>query len=630
MNFCEVIRRARDLFETNYVNAPRPSKPAVENTMSLTLTSNEPFHFKPRKLSYYEKCKLREILDELIAKDIIRESSSEYASPIVLAKKRNGELRMCVDFRKLNKVTTRDHFPLPLIEDQLDLLEGKKYFTTLDLKDGFFHVKMHEDSIKYTSFVTPFGQCEYVRMPFALKGAPLKFQRYVTQIFKDHINNGDISVYLDDFLIATETIEHHFRVLRKVFELLVANRLELRLDKCQFLQTKLDYLGYTITEKGIRPTDRDLDAVTNFPKRSRRTKFPRPMLFRKFVEGFSVVVKPLYDATRKNVDFQFGETENRAFESLKDRMMSAPILSIYSSQSENELHCDASAIGFGAILLQKKSDRKLHPIFYFSKRTTDVESRYHSCELETLAIIYALRRFRTYLLGIKFKIITDCQALSLTLNKKETNPRIARWVLEMQNFDYTLEHRAGSRMSHVDALSRQILVVEDNSFDKNLSLCQGDDPSITKIRTELEHSENKFFEMRNGLVYRKQKGKILFYVPTALESSVLRKYHDQMSHVGSEKTARNILNNYWFPELRSKVDKHIKSCLKCIAFTPSSGKREGTLHSIPKGTVPFATLHIDHLSPAFRSKSAKAQHILLVVDAFSKYVKLYVTKCYVL
>lgn len=173
----------------------------------------------------------------------------------------------------------------------------------------------------------------------------------------------------------------------------------------------------------------------------------------------------------------------------------------------------------------------------------------------------------------------------------------------MQNFD-VLEHRAGSRMLHVDALSRQILVIEDNSFDKNLSLCQGDDPSILKIRTELERSENKFFEMRNGLVYRKYKEKILFYVLTALEFNAIHKYHNEMSHVGSEKTVQNILNNYWFPEIRSKVDKHIKSCLKYIAFTPSSGKPEGTLHNISKGIVSFTTLHIDHLSPASRSKSS--------------------------
>lgn len=147
---------------------------------------------------------------------------------------------MCIDFRTLNAVTTRDNFPLPLIEDQLDLLEGKKYFTILDLKDGFFHIKMHKDSVKYTSFVIPLGQYEFERMPFGLKGAPLKFQRFVTQVFKKQINAGEVLVYLmcncvDDFLIATETMEHHLQVLGEVFKLLVVNLLELHLDKCQFL-----------------------------------------------------------------------------------------------------------------------------------------------------------------------------------------------------------------------------------------------------------------------------------------------------------------------------------------------------------------------------------------------------------
>lgn len=149
------------------------------------------------------------------------------------------------------------------------------------------------------------------------------------------------------------------------------------------------------------------------------------------------------------------------------------------------------------------------------------------------------------------------------MNKKETNPRIARWVLEMQNYDYTLEHRARSRMLHVDALSRQILVIEDNSFDRNLALCQNDDPAIRKIREELERSENKFFEMRNSLVYRKHREQILFYVPSALETNVIRKYHDDMGHIRTEKTVRHILDRYWFPKIKAKVQKYIKSCLKC-------------------------------------------------------------------
>lgn len=230
----EMKARAREMFDKCYVRAEKPSKPATDNVLKLTLTNEKPFSCTPRRLSYHEKTVLRSILDKLMSKGIIRESMSEYASPIVLTKKKNGETRMCVDFRTLNKITARDNFPLPLIEDQLSLLAGKKYFTTLDLKDGFFHIQMHEESIKYTLFVTPLGQYEYTRMPFGLKGAPLMFQRYVTRIFKEQIDAGEILIYLDDFLIATETIEYYFSILEKILKLLVANCLELRLNKCQF------------------------------------------------------------------------------------------------------------------------------------------------------------------------------------------------------------------------------------------------------------------------------------------------------------------------------------------------------------------------------------------------------------
>ena len=196
----------------------------------------------------------------------------------------------------------------------------------------------------------------------------------------------------------------------------------------------------------------------------------------------------------------------------------------------------------------------------------------------------------------------------------------------MQRYDYTFEHRIGSRMSHVDALSRQILIIEDNSFDRNLALCQQEDETIAKICKHLEETEDKFYEMRNGSVYRKYDGRLLFYVPTTLEASKMHKYHNELGHVGVEKLMRSILDSYWFPKMKFKVSHHIKTCLKCIAFAPGSGRQEGTLHSIPKGSVPFATVHIDHLGPMSKSHSAQKRYIFLVVDAFTKFVKLYATK----
>jgi len=515
----EVKRRFLALFKQEYEDAERPEKPETKMKLKLELTNTEPFHFGLRRLSFDEKRKLTEILDDLSNRGIIRPSESKYASPVVLVKKRDGRLRLGIDYRVLNERTARDNYRLPLIEDQLDTLRGKKYYSLLDLRDGFYQVEMDEESIQYTSFVTTLGQFEYTRMPFGLKSAPPRFQRFVNTALSNLLKTGDVTVYIDDILVSTVSLDEHFDVLKRVFRKLVKNKLELKVEKCNFLCTEIRYLGYIVSEKGVRPTNEGIEAVKNFPAPRNKFEVQRFIglcaYFRKFMEGFSIIAKPLYQLMRKDNEFKFGKAELKAYERLKKLLVDAPILSIYDPRKETELHCDASSVGYGAVLLQRSNDKKLHPIFYFSKRTTDTESRYHSFELETLAVIYALRRFRTYLQGIKFKIVTDCNALNLALKKKEINLRIARWALELQNYDYTVEHRSGNKMQHVDALSRirSILLIKGTAGDFDLAVKQSRDERIKNVMNRLEKSEDKMFELRNGLVYRKERNNLLILGP---------------------------------------------------------------------------------------------------------------------
>ncbi|XP_011860339.1 PREDICTED: uncharacterized protein LOC105557649 [Vollenhovia emeryi] len=199
-------QKLKRLFLETYVQPRRPAEPETRVELKLALKDNQPFHCTPRRLSYTEKGKLKIILDCLSNKGIIQSSTSEYASPIVIVTKKNGEPRMCVDYRVLNKVTARDNYPLPIIEDHLEALNNKSYFSTLDLKDGFYHISVAKESIKYTSFVTPLGQFEWVKMPFGLKTAPSTFQRFIDNIFSKLIRQGDVTVYMDDILVATETL----------------------------------------------------------------------------------------------------------------------------------------------------------------------------------------------------------------------------------------------------------------------------------------------------------------------------------------------------------------------------------------------------------------------------------------
>ncbi|XP_046869310.1 uncharacterized protein LOC124461953 [Drosophila willistoni] len=205
------------------------------------------------------------MLDGYLEKKIIRPSESEYASPIVLVPKKAGELRLCIDFRRLNKVLVKDNYPIPLIDDLLDKLGDKRFFSKLDLKDGYFHVFMEENSVKYTSFVTPLGQFEFLRMPMGLKNSSSVFQRFVNKIFTDMIRDNKVIVYQDDIMVASRTAEEHLDILKEVFRRIIRNKLELRIDKCEFFQSSIRYLGFIISEEGIRADDKGLEAVKNFP-----------------------------------------------------------------------------------------------------------------------------------------------------------------------------------------------------------------------------------------------------------------------------------------------------------------------------------------------------------------------------
>lgn len=325
--------KIRDLFFIEYIKPERPEKPAVEAELTIRLKEHQPFRFAPRRLSFIEKQKLIEIIKNLITLKRIKPSDSEYASAIVLVKMKNGEMRLCIDFRVFNKFLIGDNYPLPLIDDQLDILNNKKYFFRLDLKDAFHHISIAEDSQKYTSFVTPIGQFEFTCMPFGLKVAPSRFQRFINTVFKDLIESGDVVAYIDDLLIATVSIDEHIVILRKVFRLLIANKMELRTDKCEFLSTKIEFLGYVVSESGISPTTKGIEAVTNFPE-PRTVKDVQSFLgvaqyFRKFVEKFSLIAKPLYDLLKKGAEFNFKKDQYDAFKILKAKLAESPILAIY-------------------------------------------------------------------------------------------------------------------------------------------------------------------------------------------------------------------------------------------------------------------------------------------------------------
>ena len=401
-------------------------------TAQIVLKSDKPVVRRPRRLAPSEKKEVDDLMEAWTDEGIIKPSDSEYASPIVVVRKKDGSIRVCVDFRELNELIECPHFPLPLVEDVLDALQGAQFFTTIDLKNGFFHVSLDKDSQKYTSFVTPTGQYEFLKLPFGLKISPIVLQKYISMIFKELMNKGIVIVYMDDIIILARSLEEAWERLRMVIELTKQHRLVINCKKCRFMQKEIEYLGHIVSENTIKPSTHKTRAVANFPKPTSVRKVQSFLgltgYFRKFIRGYAKIARPLTDLLKKEVELQFGDRELEAFETLKAALTSGPVLKLYRIGAETELHTDASAEGYGAILMQLDlNDGKFHPVYFASGKTTPAEAKYTSYELEVLAIVKALNKFRVYLLGMPFTIVTDCQAFTLTMGKKDLCVRVARW-----------------------------------------------------------------------------------------------------------------------------------------------------------------------------------------------------------
>lgn len=617
--------------------------------MEIHLNDKNPVVYKPYRLSYSERQNVQTMVSELIENDIVEESVSSFASPILLVAKKNGGKRLCVDYRALNSRTVKDHFPLPRIEDQIDQLSGSRYFTSLDLTSGYYQIPIKPDCRHLTAFVTPDGLYQFKRMPFGLVNAPSVFQRTITKALSAKVTNDtsetptkQAHAYMDDLIITSKTVQEGLDKLENTFKLLNNANLTLNIQKCFFFQTSIDYLGYEISFEGIKPGKVKIEAVENFPTPKNvhevRQFIGLASFFRKFIKNFSLIARPLTDLTRKTVTWRWGVDEQRAFESLKSELVQRPVLALYNPQFKTELHTDASKVGLAGILLQKEhDDAPLKPIAYYSRKTTLDEQKFHAYDLETLAVVTSLNRFRVYLLGIEFTIITDCNALRATFSKRDILPRIARWWLTLQEYNCNIIYRPNHNMTHVDALSRNPIelntLIEDVEVPRVLNVTRDDwlmslqqtDSKLTHIRKVLEDPDysdvvdiKQNFIVKNNKLFRKIGEELKWVVPKGARWQICRQNHDDIGHFSLEKTLSKIKKDFWFPKMKKFVSKYVKACVHCAYGKDTSGKKEGYLHPIPKIEIPFHTCHIDHLGPFVRSRLGN-MYILLIVDGFTKF-----------
>ncbi|GFU02284.1 hypothetical protein TNCV_2921761 [Trichonephila clavipes] len=544
----------------------KPEKTAsTDVTMRIILKDEEPVCQHPRRLAFTERQEVNKQIEEWLNEGIIRPSSSEYASPIVMVKKKDGSSRMCIDYRKLNQKLVKDKFPLPIIEDVLDTLQEAKVYSTLDLRNGFFHVDVDEDCRKYTSFIVPDGQFEFNKVPFGLSTSPGVFQRYVSSIFRDLTRKRIVINYLDYLVIPAKNEQEGLEKLKIIFEVAKKYGLEIKFKKCQFLKKKIEFLGHIVESRTIKPSPTKTLAVRKFPKPT-TIKQVQSFLgltgyFRKYIKDYSKISKPLSDLTRKENFFVFLTQQKEAFEKLKKIMSEGPILHLYKYGRKTELHTDACKQGYGAILLQEAEDGKLHPVYYMSKKTNTAEEKYDSYELE---------HFRR-----------------LCKKKKELITRIARWALQLEEFDYEIEHIAGSRMKHVDALSRYpVMIVCNDTLTSKLKKAQEEDDNIQTLKSLLEKQESEEIFERNGILYKYLNGRELIVTPKAMQAELIKLIHEN-GHFSVGKTEEIVKQEFFIPNLSNVVKKVIVNCVPCILANKKTGKKEGFLNPISKESIPL-------------------------------------------
>uniref|UniRef100_A0AAG5DTA5 RNA-directed DNA polymerase n=1 Tax=Anopheles atroparvus TaxID=41427 RepID=A0AAG5DTA5_ANOAO len=586
-----------------YGNEQQPPK---ESPITMKIVTNEgavPFRQTPRRFSPPENEVVEQQIEQWLEQGVIQKSSSDFASRVVIVKKKNGKYRLCVDYRKLNSMVLKDGFPIPLIEEVLEKLQRARYFTVMDLTNGFFHVPIEESSRKYTAFATKTGLYEFKRAPFGFCNSPAVFIRFVNTIFQLLINQNTLDVYMDDIVIHGVTPEECLEKMEVVFGKIKEYGLKVNWEKCAFLQRSIVFLGHRVEEGTISPGEEKIRAVKNF-KPPQNVKAVQAFLgltgfFRKFIKSYAIIARPLTNLLKKNVELNMGQLEMEAFRKLKQMLIKEPILRLYDRDAETEVHTDASKYGFGAVLLQK-FEGKFYPIWFWSKKTTPGESKQHSYILEAKAIYLAVKKWRHYLLGIKFRIVTDCIAFKQTIKKEDTPREVTQWVMFLQDFDYEVEHRPGERLRHVDCLSRypeqNVLVISE--VTAKIHNQQLKDESLKAIIEILKERPYECYKMKGNLLYKTVEGSDLLVIPKSMERQIIVDAHN-VGHFGHAKTMHNVKQLYFIPHLEHKIKQIIESCVKCIMHNRKLGKREGLLHQIDKGNI---------------------------VDAFSKFVWLYPTK----
>ncbi|KAJ9539243.1 hypothetical protein OSB04_031976 [Centaurea solstitialis] len=554
-----VMREFPEVFPEELPGLPPPRQ--VEFHIDL-IPGAGPIAKSPYRLALSEMQELSSQLQELLDKGFIRPSSSPWGAPVLFVKKKDGSFRMCIDYRELNKITIKNRYPLPRIDDLFDQLQGATYFSKIDLRSGYHQMRVREEDIAKTAFRTPYGHYEFLVMPFGLTNAPAVFMDLMNQVCRPYVDNFVI-VFIDDILIYSQGKEDHEHHLRLILELLKVEKLYAKFSKWEFWIREVHFLGHVVNKEGIHVDPAKVEAVKKWEAPKTPTEIRQFLVlagyYRRFIANFSKIAQPLTTLTQKDKKFIWGEKQEEAFQLLKHKLCNAPILALPEGTDNFVVYCDASHQGLGCVLMRNEK-----VIAYASRQLKVPEKNYTTHDLELGAVVFALKIWRHYLYGTKCTIFTDHKSLQHILDQKMLNMRQRRWVELLSDYDCEIKYHPGKANVVADALSRKERVkptrtramgmVVQTSLKSQILKAQGEALKADNLKKETLHKlEKEFEEKSDGVRYFKDR----IWVPKVdqLRKLIMDEAHQSKYsiHPGADKMYKGLKEHYWWPGMKKDI-----------------------------------------------------------------------------
>ncbi|KAL0192333.1 hypothetical protein M9458_010629, partial [Cirrhinus mrigala] len=572
-------------------------------------------------LSNPERQAMEEYVKEALAQGFIRPSTSPAASSFFFVGKKDGGLRPCIDYRQLNSQITQQPYPLPLVPATLEELCGARIFTKLDLRSAYNLVRICAGDEWKTAFITPTGHYEYLVMPYGLSISPSVFQTFMNEVFQEFLHQF-VVVYIDDILIYSRNQAEHRQHVRQVLQVLRQHHLYLKLEKCEFHQPEVQFLGYNISPEGVQMNHDKVLAIQKWPQPNTIKELQRFLgftnFYRRFIKDYSSITSPLTSLLRGHPKrLCWNPAAYESFQQLKKIFSTAPLLRHPDPERPFEVEVDASTIDVGAVLSQAAGDSSLlHPCAYFSKKLSPAEQNYDVGNRELLSIKLALEEWRHWLEGAKhpFLIITDHKNLQYLREAKHLNPCQARWALFFTRFQFKITYRPGSKNIPADALSRQF---SENPVTESEPIIPHDlivSPIQWDIDTWIQEAT-----LQEPAPPECPEGKI--YVPSSQRQRLLDTVHQSpgSGHPGSRRTLSLIQSRYWWSSMNRDVIRYVQSCSVCATSNTPRHLPTGKLMPLHIPQRPWSHLGIDFVTDLPNSEGNTC--VLVIVDRFSKACK---------